>query len=213
MKESKMFVYLITNTINGKQYVGQHSGKDLQKYWRRNIVWALHNQGQKLCLYAAIRKYGPDAFEIKPLVIVGTKNDMDYYERGMIKALNTKSPNGYNLTDGGEGTPGHAVSEEGRKKMSLKSKGRPSKLKGTIKSKESNRKNSEAHKGKALSDEHKRNIGLGQLGSSRSEETKRKMRMSAIENWKKRKSSGYVVSEDTKNKMSEAHKQYWKNRN
>lgn len=182
-----MFVYLITNTVNGKRYVGQHSGNDLQKYWKRNIIWALHNQGQKRCLYAAIRKYGSESFEIKPLVIVGTKQDMDYYETSLIAGLNTKSPNGYNLTDGGEGTPGHSVSEEGRRKMSLKSKGRPSKLKGTVKSEESNRKNSESHKGKALSEEHRRRISLAQLGGKRSEETKSKMRASAKLAWEQRR--------------------------
>jgi len=200
-----MFVYLITNKINDKKYVGQHSGDDLQKYWRRNVVWALHNQGQKRCLYSAIRKYGPENFEIKPLVIVGTKQEMDYYERYLIVDFGTRAPNGYNLTDGGEGTPGHAVSEEGRRKMSVKSKGRVSKLKGIPKSKESNQKNSESHKGKVLSDKHRRNISLGRIGSKHSEETKKKMAESAKRDWERRRASGYIVSEETKNKMSVAH--------
>lgn len=200
-----MFVYLVTNTINGKRYVGQHSGSDIQKYWRRNVVWALHNQGQKRCLYSAIRKYKPENFELTVLGIVHTKKELDYYERGMIAALNTKAPNGYNLTDGGEGTPGHTVSEEGRRKMSLKKKGRPSKLKGVSKSKESNIKNSESHKGKALSEEHKKSIALAQTGKTRSEETKKKMSLAATLDWQKRRAAGYKLSEEVKKKMSDAH--------
>lgn len=36
-----------------------------------------------------------------------------------IAFMNTKRPFGYNLTDGGEGAPGHSVSEQGRLRMRL----------------------------------------------------------------------------------------------
>ena len=55
-------------------------------------------QGKRL-LYRAIRKYGVDGFDVKPLVIVGTKQEMDYYEIGLIKVWDTTNPkNGYNVT-------------------------------------------------------------------------------------------------------------------
>lgn len=207
-----MFVYIVTNKVNGKQYVGQHSGNDLQKYWNRNITWALNKQGHKICLYGAIRKYGPDNFSCLPLVLVDTKLEMDLYEQVMIVAFNTKAPYGYNLTDGGEGTPGHSVSVEARNKMRDKKLGVPSKIKGRPKTDEHKRNISESKKGKKLSEEHRKNITISQTGGRRSEETKNKMRESAKLGWEKRRAEGHFVSDETKRKMSESHKKYWEQR-
>jgi group I intron endonuclease len=114
-----MYVYCITNKINGKKYVGQHAGKDLDKYWSRTVWFATEGYQGKRLLYRAIRKYGADNFEIKPLVIVGNKEDMDRYEIGMIKAWGTTNPQaGYNITSGGGGSLGVKMSEETRAKMS-----------------------------------------------------------------------------------------------
>jgi group I intron endonuclease len=207
-----MFVYVITNKINGKQYVGQHSGSDLNKYWKRNITWALNNQGHKVCLYNAIRKYGPESFSCLPIVLVDSKEEMDLYEQILIQALDTKSPNGYNLTDGGEGTPGHSVSEEGRRRMSAKKIGRPSHRKGSILSVETKLKISEAKTGVKLSEEHRAAITLGQIGGKRSDETKRKMSESGKKGWEKRRLLAQPVSKETRRLMSEAHKKYWVNK-
>ncbi len=113
-----MFVYLITNLISGKRYVGQHSGKNLSSYWR-HCLYDATSKGKshdKPCLYNAIRKYGSCNFSIRPLVIVATKWEMDLYEVGMIKALKTRCPNGYNLTDGGDGVLGLKHTEESKRK-------------------------------------------------------------------------------------------------
>ena len=90
-----------------------------------------------------------------------------------------------NLTDGGEGVSGRITSEETRKKLSEKAKGRPmvsfkgrkhspetiekirQKKLGTKMSEESSRKKSEATKGKWN--------GGGRMGQTTSEETKRKI--------------------------------------
>src|ERR1700689_4043923 len=119
-----MFVYLITNKVNGKKYVGQHSGNNLQKYWNITANRALANPGNRRVLYRAVRKYGIENFEIKPLVIVDNKWEMDLYETGMIRALDLMNPDkGYNLTLGGEGTPGYRPSEETLQKLSDSHKG------------------------------------------------------------------------------------------
>lgn len=45
---SQMHVYVITNTVNGKMYVGQHLGPNLQRYFRGDITrvvpprWGVH---------------------------------------------------------------------------------------------------------------------------------------------------------------------------
>jgi group I intron endonuclease len=120
-----MFVYLITNNVNGKKYVGQHIGEDLQRYFKNTIYFAEAGYQGKRLLYRAIRKHGSENFSIKPLVIVGTKWEMDLYESGMIKAWDTQNPEkGYNLTAGGDGTVGFCPDEETRAKMSKAREGK-----------------------------------------------------------------------------------------
>ena len=146
-----MFVYLIINNVTGKMYVGQHSRTDLDKYWRHCVAHALRGSSDKPYLYNAIRKYGVKNFLIRPLVIVGTKREMDLYEKGMIKSLNTRKPFGYNITEGGDGVLG------------LKH------------SKESNEKNRQAHLGRKDSPETKEKKRLTSLGRQHTEETRLRM--------------------------------------
>ena len=51
------------------------------------------------------------------------EEDMNRLERFWIKFLDTKTPNGYNMTDGGEGCLGQVQSEETKKKRSQSLKG------------------------------------------------------------------------------------------
>lgn len=108
-----MLVYIITNKINGKQYVGQTS-QNLERRWRSHK----YPNNYKSHLHAAMRKYGVENFEIETLVIVKTKVEMDFYERELIKFLDFRnSEKGYNLTDGGEGASGALFSEEHKRKI------------------------------------------------------------------------------------------------
>jgi group I intron endonuclease len=92
-----MLVYLITNTSNGKRYIGQTS-LTLERRW------FLH-QHRKSCkaLYSAINKYGAENFTIEVLFSVSTREQAGEFEIEYIERYNTKAPNGYNLTKGGEG--------------------------------------------------------------------------------------------------------------
>lgn len=111
-----MLVYLVTNRINGKKYVGQTS-QSLQRRWNRHKSPMNHRRSSYL--FNAICKYGAENFEVKPLVMVGTKCDMDYYEQELIKIWNLRDPEkGYNLTEGGGGMLGFKLSIETKKKMS-----------------------------------------------------------------------------------------------
>lgn len=187
-----MFVYLITNRINGKQYVGQHSGDSLESYWKHCLGHAISKSHDKPCLYNAVRKYGSENFIIRPLVIVETKWEMDLYERGLIKSLNTRRPNGYNLTEGGDGVLGLRHSEE------------------------SIEKNRTAHLGRHHSEETKKKMSASQLGRTHTEETKRRMSeyVKTEEHCKKislakmgnKSRLGMKNSEETKRKMSLAAK-------
>lgn len=104
-------IYCIINKINGKKYVGQTSKLYLSdrfgahKFNARNDVSGY--------LYNAMRKYGEENFEIKVLIHGIPIDKLDFYEILWIKKLNTKSPNGYNMTDGGDGTHGFIPCNKG----------------------------------------------------------------------------------------------------
>lgn len=105
-----MFVYLITNTINGMRYVGQTT-TSLEERFR------LH-KALKNCryLHAALEKYGSENFTIEAICEPLTIELMNEFEAEYIKRYNTLAPNGYNLTEGGR-VPRH--NEITRRKMSL----------------------------------------------------------------------------------------------
>lgn len=167
-----MLVYLVTNKINGKRYVGQTS-QSLQRRWNRHKSPMNHRRSSYL--FNVICKYGANVFEVKPLVIVGTKQEMDYYEQELIKIWDLRNPNkGYNLTDGGGGMLGFKLSEETKQKMSqhVKSeqhclriseakKGNKSRL-GMSHTEETKIKMSKAALGRVFSKEHRRNLTLAQ---------------------------------------------------
>lgn len=117
------YFYKITNKIDGCFYYGVHSTKDLNDNYM--------GSGQKLkYMY---KKYGIENFEKQILKFFDTEEEMFDYEREIVTTELIKDKKCYNLTEGGEGYRlGHFVSEEIKNKMSLKSKGRPSKNKGKI---------------------------------------------------------------------------------
>jgi len=160
-----MFVYLITNKVNGKRYVGQHVGNCVNTYWKRKIYLAQehYKYTRNQALSSAIRKYGPDKFEIKILVIVGSKEELDYYEIGLIKSLKSKVPFGYNLTDGGGGSLGRSPSPECRARIAAGLLGihKPNKLKGVPRTEETCKRISQGLAGKKLSVKHIEALRVG----------------------------------------------------
>jgi group I intron endonuclease len=106
-----MFLYVITNGVNGKQYVGIANDP------KRRKVEHFSGHGSKL-VQQAIRKYGRENLDFQ--VWYEGPDDwirkMEYYA---VVVLGTLAPRGYNLTLGGEGTVGVKPSSETRCKMSL----------------------------------------------------------------------------------------------
>jgi hypothetical protein len=88
-----------TNKKTGKQYVGLTTTTlEKRKQWHK----ATAELGGGYSLHRAIRKDGWRAFRWE--VVFRTKNlrMLGDRERFYIKKLNTRYPNGYNHTDGGE---------------------------------------------------------------------------------------------------------------
>jgi len=170
-----MFVYLITNNTNGKKYVGQHIGKNLQKYFERTVWLANAGYQGKRLLYRAIRKYGSNSFSITPLVIVGTKWEMDLYESGMIKALDTRNPDkGYNLTAGGDGTVGFRPDKETRAKMSQARVGKQMSEENRLKFIERNKGNKYSLGRKMTADNFSKLMAV-HIGAKRTDEARQRM--------------------------------------
>jgi group I intron endonuclease len=106
-----MFVYLITNTINGKRYVGQ-TKNTLEQRWKSH-----RSRSGCTILYNAIQKYGADNFIVESICEPPTVELAHEMEKYFIVVYNSKTPNGYNMTDGGEGAVN--PTPESRAKMAV----------------------------------------------------------------------------------------------
>jgi group I intron endonuclease len=92
------YIYLITNKINGKKYIGQTIQNDINKRWTSHKN--LKNKTVGNILYNAYKKYGVNNFEYK-IICICFNDDTNKYEEEYIKKYNTIYPNGYNLLPGG----------------------------------------------------------------------------------------------------------------
>lgn len=107
-------VYLIRCKTTRMLYVG-YTGRDLASRWRDHVREA----HKKRCyLHKAIHKYGPDVFAVSLLSRHILKSRATEAERRAISRLKTLSPNGYNLTLGGDGRVGVKHSKETRALLS-----------------------------------------------------------------------------------------------
>lgn len=107
-QNKKWCVYMHTNKINGKKYIGITSSNPPDRRWR-NDGSGYHGGYLK----NAINKYGWDNFEHIILKDgIESLDEANHYEQYYIKEYNTKAPNGYNLTDGGDGSEGWKPTDE-----------------------------------------------------------------------------------------------------
>lgn len=139
-----MFIYLITNQINGKKYVGQ-TVQTVAKRWKRHC-WESTMKRKVMAITGAIAVHGAKNFTIEQLEECQTIDQLNAAEEFWISKLATLSPTGYNLTPGGK-SRGHLLPET-RLKISLANKGRKT-------SDETRSRLSESHKGWVPSEETK----------------------------------------------------------
>jgi group I intron endonuclease len=161
-------VYKHRNSLNGKSYIGCTS-KSIDDRWQEHINNAL--RGSDLAFHRAIRKYGVGIWEHETLEIHESSFSAYEAEKRLIAHFNTFSSEGYNLTEGGEGSTGHVYSHtpEARLKISQA-------LRNRVVSDETRRKLSEAKKGKKWSDEQKKMLSVARVGIIPSDETREKLR-------------------------------------
>lgn len=97
------YLYCLTNKINGKKYIGRTNNVRVRKNQHKNDSFNVNcPRKYKTALAAAIRKYGWDNFNFEVLEENESFIYINELEKKFIKEMNTRSPNGYNLSTGGE---------------------------------------------------------------------------------------------------------------
>lgn len=153
-------VYLRTNLVNGKQYVGQASDFKRREYDWKNLSSPYAGD----YINKAREKYGLESWDVEILKECESIEELNYWEIYYIDKLNTKRPSGYNLNDGGKGQRGFHHSDETKKQLSKSHLG---KNKGVPRSEDVKRKISETKRGIRTSQ--------GMTGNRHSDEARKKM--------------------------------------
>jgi group I intron endonuclease len=111
-----MIIYCAKNLVNRKLYIG-YTTKKLSERIKQHLNKS-KNKKNKHYFYLfqeAIRKYGIENFKWEILCECSSIQECCEMEKFYIKTLNTISPKGYNLTEGGNGG---IQSEETKEKIS-----------------------------------------------------------------------------------------------
>lgn len=153
-----MYIYKITNKINGKCYIGQ-------------TINSINSRFNKHCsessgcyaISAAIQKYGREFFDIEEIDGANSQSELNYKEWLLIFNHNTLAPNGYNLREGG-GAKGKMTNIL-KAKLSKIKKGKPNLMKGKKHTKQS-----------------KLNMSMGSLGQIGGMKNKKHTKKSNIKN-------------------------------
>lgn len=106
------YIYKITNTVNGKIYIGQ-TRKAVKTRWTNHVTCAKKksHKDYNIPFHNAIRKYGREAFQVDTIEECDNSllNDREIYWIGHFQS-NDKSK-GYNLSLGGLGQSRYADDE------------------------------------------------------------------------------------------------------
>lgn len=115
--QNNWIVYKHTNIINNKSYIGITS-RNPEDRWGKQGEKYRPAKGRYSSFYSAIKKYGWDNFTHEILLEHLSFEEASYKEKELIIFYNSKAPNGYTLTDGGEGTCGYEPGENFCKRRS-----------------------------------------------------------------------------------------------
>lgn len=218
---------------NGKVYVGITT-RTVKARFASHVQQS--RAGKSRCVvHHAIAKYGKDSIKVETLATAGSYKELVALEVKAIADMRSRFPSGYNLTDGGDGLLGFAMTPEHKAKLRSVWVGRKH-------TKESLARMSASHSGRKHTAEHREKISsairrpevlarispLGRLqnaetiakrvakttGQTRSAETKAKMRAAQLGKTASAEtkakigaaSAGRIHSEATKARISESNK-------
>lgn len=158
------YVYLVTNNVTGKCYVGQ-TVKTVAQRWGEHVK---HAAKSKVPSGKSIAKHGKDAFTVREIDTAVSREDLDNKETRWIAFYDTVVPKGYNLSVGGKGRSGMPLTPEHKARISAA-------LKGRERSPEHCASLSTANKGGTRTPEHKARISAGLRGHTHTTEARAKI--------------------------------------
>lgn len=107
-------LYLITNIVNNKEYVGITNGSVQDRFTSH----LRESARPRVPLHLAMAKHGATAFRVEELGQASSREELCRMERDEITRRGCTAPAGYNLTPGGDGqAPGYVASEATRAKL------------------------------------------------------------------------------------------------
>jgi group I intron endonuclease len=113
MEKKFNFVYLTTNILNGKQYVGDHSTDNLERDYYLG-------SGKRFC--DSLKFHGKENFKREIIEHFNTKQEAFDAQEKYIIEYGTLHPSGYNLSPKGGWLVMNGLSKEARLKISNKNK-------------------------------------------------------------------------------------------
>lgn len=171
------YIYLTTNLINGKKYIGKHFGELDDSYL-----------GSGTLIQRAINKYGEENFKKEILYISSSKQENNIKEQEFISAFDAVNNDSfYNLAPGGDGGDiFHSLplerQQQIREKASQNSKGEKNGMYGKHHSEETKQKLRQVNKDYTKTESFKQTMSLvttgeknGMYGKKHTEESKKKM--------------------------------------
>ncbi|MCY4652244.1 MAG: GIY-YIG nuclease family protein [Dehalococcoidia bacterium] len=185
-------IYLARHRESGKAYVG-FTTKTLEQRRQKHLNASRHTQSNSI-FHKALKKHGVDSFDWE--VLHQTPNielAKDELEKEYIAGHGTKTPHGYNLTDGGEGVAGHAMPDRARESISKTLTGRkraPFTEAHKQRISDAAKGRTPHNKGKSASMELRRKLSAAHKGHKASAETIQRMSEGAKRAWARRKANG-----------------------
>lgn len=115
--------YRIRCLVSGRSYIGI-TARPVHRRWAEHWYSAARRPGVS-AVNLAMAKHGADAFEFDVIAQARTWDDLCELEAILIRQHGTRSPQGYNLSAGGEGALGAIRSPETRELMAAARRGKP----------------------------------------------------------------------------------------
>ena len=181
------YIYITTNLINGKRYIGQ---KKSDRFLGNKYL------GSGKILQEAVRKNGKENFKVDLLEECDTKEELDARERYYIKLFDAaRSDDFYNIAIGGQ-TRAHIHTEEEKKHLSEIQIGKYVSEETRHRISIARKKHFEEYPHKGCSAEHRAKISAKMKGRKRSPEVCKQLSISH---------KGVPLSEYHKKRISENH--------
>lgn len=98
-----MWIYLLTNTVNGRQYVGQTCVNPNVRFSEHRKSSRYISSRRRYIIARAIHKYGWENFKAEIIERCESQDELDTRERHFIELYGCVAPHGYNADLGGRG--------------------------------------------------------------------------------------------------------------